>query len=484
MGLSISTNTSGKGVYAWWGLAGSTLAGLFIFLSSISPAFDSTRSVANKPIISLAAVMMLSGLVYVLVVLRLRKTAFNKTLLMWIIAIGILLRFSMLGSTPMLEDDHFRYLWDGGVLANGFNPYTYSPRDMLDKQVQGIPEDLSQLARDAGPIIERVNHPWLRTIYPPITESAFALAHFMSPWSLASWRLVLAAADVITLLLLVAILRVLNVSLAGLVIYWWNPLLVKEIYNSGHMDVLIFPFILGALLFVTQRRYVLASGALGLAVGIKFWPLILLPVVLRPILREPRRLVPSLLVFSCLALVMFLPICLVGFDSESGFKAYGEHWEMNDALFMLILWTVQLLIKAFAFDASYAQLLARAAVAGILVAWTLWLIRKDESDPAVISRRFLLVIAALFMLSPTQFPWYYLWMVPFLAITPRNSLIVLTALLPLYYMRFYFAAKGMVDIHDNGIVWLEFVPVWCLLIWEWYKERTPTDHSKELSHPI
>jgi alpha-1,6-mannosyltransferase len=248
--------------------------------------------------------------------------------------------------------------------------------------------------------------------------------------------------------------------------------------------VLIFPFILGALLFVTQRRYVLASGALGLAVGIKFWPLILLPVVLRPILRDPRRLVPSFLVFICLALAMFLPVCLAGFDSESGFKAYGEHWEMNDALFMLILWSVQLLIKAFAFDASYAQLLARATVAGILVAWTLWLIRKDESDPAVISRRFLLVIAALFMLSPTQFPWYYLWMVPFLAITPRNSLIVLTALLPLYYMRFYFAAKGMVDIHDNGIVWLEFVPVWCLMIWEWYKERTPTDHSKELSHPI
>jgi len=484
MGLSISTNTSGKGVYAWWGLTGSILAGLFIFLSSISSAFDSTRSVANKPIISLAAVMMLSGLVYVVVMLRLRKTAFNKTLLMWIIAIGFLLRFSMLGSTPMLEDDHFRYLWDGGVLANGFNPYTYSPRDMLDKQVQGIPEGLSQLARDAGPIIERVNHPWLRTIYPPITESAFALAHFMSPWSLASWRLVLAAADVITLLLLVAILRVLNVSLVGLVIYWWNPLLVKEIYNSGHMDVLIFPFILGALLFVIQRRYVLASAALGLAVGIKFWPLILLPVVLRPILRDPRRLLPSFLVFICLAIVMFLPICLAGFDSESGFRAYGEHWEMNDALFMLILWAVQLLIKAFAFDASYAQPLARAAVAGILVAWTLWLIRKDESDPAVISRRFLLVIAALFMLSPTQFPWYYLWMVPFLAITPRNSLIVLTALLPLYYLRFYFAAKGMVAIHDNGIVWLEFVPVWCLLIWEWYKERTPTDHPKGLSHPI
>jgi len=471
-------------VYAWWGLAGVILVGLFIFLSFISSAFDSTRSVINKPIIPLVTVMMLAGLIYVVVVLRLKNTVFNKNLLVWIIAIGLLLRFSMLVSTPMLEDDYFRYLWDGGVLANGFNPYTYSPRDILDKDVHGMPEDLSQLARDANPIIQKINHPWLRTIYPPITESAFAFAHFMNPWSLASWRLVLAAADVITLFLLVAILRVLNFSIAGLVIYWWNPLLVKEIYNSGHMDVILFPFILGAMLFVIQRRYVLASGTLGLAVGTKFWPIILLPVVLRPILRDPRRLVPSFLVFICLSIAMLLPVCLAGFDSESGFKAYGKHWEMNDALFMLILWAVQLLVKAFRFDAGYAQPLARAVVAGILVAWTLWLIRKDESDPAVISRRFLLVIAALFMLSPTQFPWYYLWMVPFLALTPRTSLIVLTALLPLYYMRFYFAAKGMVAINDNGIVWLEFVPIWCLLTWEWYKERTTTDHPKQLTHPI
>jgi hypothetical protein len=480
MGLHISPNNRSTATRAYWVLAGILLASLFVFLSSLSPRFDYTRSVTEKPIIPLIVVMMVSGLIYVLVVRCLRDTAFDTNLLAWIVAIGLLLRFSMFCSTPMLEDDYFRYLWDGGVLANGFNPYRYPPRDILGDE--NIPEELAQLARDAEPIVRNINHPWLRTIYPPIAESTFALAHFIRPWSLASWRLVLAAADVITVFLLAAILRALNASLTGLVIYWWNPLLVKEIYNSGHMDVIIFPFLLGAMLFVIQRRSVLASGALGLAVGSKFWPLILLPVVLRPILREPKRLVVSLLVFACLAIFMFLPVCLAGFDSASGFKAYGTYWEMNDALFMLILWAVQLLIKAASFDAGYAQLLARVVAAGILVGWTAWLVRKNESDPAVISRRFLFVIAALFMLSPTQFPWYYLWMVPFLAIVPRSSLLLLTALLPLYYARFYFAAKGMVSVHDNGIVWIEFVPVWCLLIWEWHKERTKLDHSKEPTH--
>jgi hypothetical protein len=79
----------------------------------------------------------------------------------------------------------------------------------------------------------------------------------------------------------------------------------------------------------------------------------------------------------------------------------------------------------------------------------------------------LLILAAVLLLSPTQFPWYYVWLVPFLTIRPRLSLLLLTALLPLYYLRFYFVARGNVAIFDLGIVWLEYLPVGWLLIREW-----------------
>jgi hypothetical protein len=95
------------------------------------------------------------------------------------------------------------------------------------------------------------------------------------------------------------------------------------------------------------------------------------------------------------------------------------------------------------------------------------MLKNDNPHPHEISRRYLLVITALYLLSPTQFPWYYLWILPILAIHPRSSLLLLTALLPLYYLRYYFVAKGMVHVHDHFIVWLEFAPVWGLLIWEW-----------------
>jgi len=85
-----------------------------------------------------------------------------------VIALGLAMRMPMFVSTPMLEDDHYRYLWDGGVLANGFNPYRFSPRDVTQGAFPGIPDKLRQLAKDASPVPERINYPYLRTIYPPV----------------------------------------------------------------------------------------------------------------------------------------------------------------------------------------------------------------------------------------------------------------------------------------------------------------------------
>ena len=450
-----------------WGLAGIALVSPLVVVAAISPGFDYELRNIDKPIISMVVLLIVAGGIYLLAILGFKETVFNKKWLAWVILLGLLARIIMFTSTPILEDDYNRYLWDGGVLANGFNPYKYSPRDVLNEEVHQVPDALRQLAKDAVPIPQRINYPWLRTIYPPITQCVFAIAHIISPWSLMAWRIVVLVLDLVTLYLLFSILRVLNLPLTGLAIYWWNPLLIKEIYNSGHMDVLIFPFVLGALLLTMQRRYVLASAILGLGLGVKFWPAILLPVALRPVLNKPKTLVPAVLVFACLSVAMVMPQWLTGLGSDSGLTAYSRYWEMNDALFMIILWIAELVIEVFGSDADYAKLVARVVVVGILLFWSLWVIRLHDVDPAETSRRFLLVVAALFLLSPTQFPWYYLWILPFLAIHPRISLALLTVLLPLYYMRFYLGARDMVKVHDMGVVWLEFVPVWCILIWEW-----------------
>lgn len=468
-----STHRPRSWSYWRWGFAGSLLIGLHLALFLLSPGFAYEREPLAWPVLPLVGIEVFAGALYLLVVRLLGDSPRSTVLLVWAVAVGAVLRVSMLTSTPMLEDDHYRYLWDGAVLANGFNPYTYTPTEVLQSEDDGadVPAALSRLAAESRLTLERVNHPHLRTIYPPVAQAAFALAGRLGQGSLVAWRLVLLGFDVATLCLVIVLLRISGLPIMGLVIYWWNPLVVKEVFNSSHVDVVALPFVVGALLLTIRGRHLWAAGSLALAVGTKIWPIILLPLLLRPVLRNPKRLILALCIFGLLVGAMFFPIYAAGLDGDSGFIAYGREWEMNDALFMLFVWGAQFFVKYMGGDVGQGQLAARFLVLGILVGWTIWLTRKEVKGPSDLCERCLLVVAAMFLLSPTQFPWYYLWVVPFLVVRPRLSLLLLTALLPLYYLRFYFAARGNVDVFDNGIVWLEFVPVWLLLIREWYVER-------------
>lgn len=116
----------------------------------------------------------------------------------------------------------------------------------------------------------------------------------------------------------------------------------------------------------------MASLLLGLAVGAKFWPVILLPVILRPVFGDWKRLIPAALVFIGISLIMFLPFYVSGLDTASGFTAYRRTWEMNDSLFMFILWAVEFGMKTFGASTWHAQGLARIIVFCLLITWTFW----------------------------------------------------------------------------------------------------------------
>jgi hypothetical protein len=182
--------------------------------------------------------------------------------------------------------------------------------------------------------------------------------------------------------------------------------------------------------------------------------------------------------FCILTAILFLPAYLAGLDESSGFNAYAERWENNSSLFKLILWSTQFILHLLDIHPGHGQKTARIVVFVLAVLWTVYISFTKTKRPSEVFEKCLLIIAGVFLLSPTQFPWYYTWMIPFLAIRPRLSLLLLTVLLPLYYLRYYFEPRGLLEVSIYGIVWIEFIPTWILLFREWYlgskKETTPT----------
>lgn len=451
-----------------WGGCGLLLLGAQLLLLWLSRQFGYEVSVLHSPVAWLVVVGVACGGIYLTLPWMIRATARpSDALFAWAFVVGVLMRLAMLPSTPILEDDFHRYLWDGAVVSRGMNPYAHAP---FSAYSGNAPSKLVELAREAGTVAERINHPQLRTIYPPVAQTAFAFAHWLKPWSLPAWRATLLGFDLVTLALLAALLRTLHRSPLWAALYWWNPLVVKELFNSAHTEALLLPFLLGALLLAIHARPVLAAAALALATGVKLWPALLLPTLLKSAPKNGRRLLGAG-VFALLVALLLVPILHAGLDGNAGFVAYGRAWEKNDALFMIVVWLAQHALVLLGGPGYHGNSLARALIGTLLIVLSFWVNRKHPADGTELCRRALVVVAVLFLILPAQFPWYYVWLVPFLAIFPRYSLLLLTALLPLYYLRYHLDARGQVEWFDYGIVWMEYVPVWLLLLYEWRAGR-------------
>lgn len=471
---------------ALWGTGGLALLAYSAAFLALAPEFTYGSVMAARPIPALVLLLVLAGAIYMALVGCIPRTAPSRALVVWIFAAGALMRLVVSLSQPMLEDDWHRYLWDGAMTAAGINPYSQTPA-AAQAGVPAVGEGTQRLAAEAGTVLGRVNHPELGTIYPPVAQAAFALAHRLTPWRLSGLRTLYFAVDCAVFALLAALLRQCNRSPLAISIYWWNPLLLKECYNSVHMDILLVPWLLAALLLLLQRRVVFAALALAVAVAVKLWPVLLLPPLLAAAARTPRKLVAAVLLFGVAAAALLAPMAATRvLGNDAGLAAYSQRWEMNDALFMAFPWLAAQLgdLAGVPLTPQQAHRTGRAlaaVIAGLVaLAAGLAILQKQSAPgdsretPRQMAAWWCGIVAVLFLVSPTQFPWYFVWMLPFLALVPRTSLLLLTVLLPLYYLKFYFDARGQVDFFHYRVVWLEYAPVWALLLWEWRRHRRTT----------
>ena len=447
-------------------------AALAVFVA-ISHAFAYEIPWTDRPTAALVAIMMAAGLAYLGLVAAQSRAGLQRAWFGSLIALGMALRVAMLFSTPVYEDDFYRYFWDGALVAKGLNPYAQAPNDVLPVDfplaeagvaTDDVPAGLKDLADE--PDVARVPYPSLKTIYPPATQAFFWLSHTIAPWNLTAWRLLLLAVDAATLLLLMKLLARLGRARHWSLVYWLNPLALTEIHNGGHMDVLLLPFLLAAVLFALRRRFALGGVALAGAVGVKFWPVVLAPLLFRPLFAQPRKLAAAALPFGVLVCLLVSPQLLTKPDETSGLAAYTLDWQTNAFLFPLIERAIGILAQGDGIGLFEPNILARLAIGGLVAASALWLARRPFSGGDGPIDACLAVTALLFFVSPTGYPWYAIWFLPWLAIYPHPALLLLTVTLPLYDLRYPLQLGGQQELFEALIVPLQFLPSLIILAYE------------------
>lgn len=344
--------------------------------------------------------LVLSGFaLYVLSVWIAPRTATPIALAIAVL-LGLAFRACLFPEPPALSDDYFRYLWDGRVQALGLNPFDRPPADPslghLDPELQ-----------------RRVNHPGVRTIYPPVAQLAFlAVAALSAGWlGLKTIWLLCDLAIAFLLFRLVPAGR----RLPAWITYWWSPLVVVEVAWNAHLDLLGVLPLVAAIWIVRSGRRRARDTATGLALAaaslVKYFPALLVPAAARR-----GRTFRVLVAFLAALILLYLPYLGAGAHLLDGLRTYASVWRFNDGLYALL---------AGATSPGTAK--AIGAIAVLLV------VGQSVRNRWPLDRAALWVTGAILLVAPTVHPWYLLWIVPLLALRPNRAWLYLTGSVFLAY---------------------------------------------------
>jgi alpha-1,6-mannosyltransferase len=363
--------------------------------------------------------LAIAGIAYLLAVREFWRTQqFPRQIVFTCLALAALWRIPFLMTPPGPDDDIHRYLWDGRVQRLGYDPYSVIPADPA-------------LAGLHTPETRGLNHPEVPSPYPAGSQLFFRAVTAVHE-SIFAFKIAFVLCDFAIVLLLVDVLRRSGQGEHWVLAYAWHPLLATSVAGSGHIDILGVLLLLVSAAALGRRWRMIAAIAFALAVAVKFLPIVLTPLYWRRL--RVRDGLLALLVFGLLY-VPFLENGRIPFGSLS---TYVRSFRFNDPVFARLE------------RVASPQIVAGLAVlVGLVIAgWLRW------KPPACCADKWAWPMAASLACAPVVYPWYLLWLLPFLRSTSTLPLMVWTvSILPTYLVW---------HLRSLGHPWQ--IPGWVLLL--------------------
>ncbi len=296
------------------------------------------------------------------------------------------------------DDDIHRYVWDGRLQRLGYNPYLVVPSDPAVKGLH-------------TPETRNLNNPDLPSPYPAGAQLFFRAVTAIQESTFAL-KVAFVVCELAIILVLLDLLR--RKQAAHLVLaFAWNPLLAVEVAGSGHIDIVGALLLLVSAVALVRRWRATAAVGLGLAIAVK-----LLPVVLVPLYWKRVRIRDAALAAAVVGL-LYVPFLNHGRVPIGSLGTYVQSFRFNGPVFAAL------------HRVAPPQLLAGLAVLVGLVTATWLRSAAPEWSPDL----FAWPMAASLLCAPVVFPWYLLWLLPFL--TSASTLLIIlwtVSIIPTYVM--------------------------------------------------
>jgi len=363
--------------------------------------------------------LSVAGIAYLLAIRELLSTPkFPKRVIIFGLALAALWHVLFLRMPSGLDDDIHRYVWDGRLQRLGHNPYILVPSDPA-------------LGGLHTPETRTLNNPDLPSPYPAGAQFFFRAVTAIHESTFAL-KVAFVICDLAIVLVLLDVLRCNRVGQHWVLAYAWHPLLATEVAGSGHIDIVGALLLLVSAAALARRWRAVAAVAFGLAVAVKLLPIVLLPLYWRRVRARDGALAAGVVG------LLYVPFLNHGRIPIGSLGTYVQSFRFNDPVF-----------------ATLERMAAPQVVAGLAVlvgvVTAVWLRSKS---PAWSADTFAWPMAASLLCAPVIYPWYVLWLLPFLRSMSTLPIVIWTiSIIPTYYVW---------HLRTLGRPWL--VPGWVMLL--------------------
>lgn len=366
---------------------------------------------------------------------------------------AVLLRFVLIFTLPNLSDDVYRFIWDGRLIINGYNPFDHLPTYYIENNlnIPGIRPEL----------FAKLNSPEYFTIYPPIAQATFAIACWVFPNSILGSTIVmkffLFCFEIGSIRLIVKILDLFDFPPKRVLIYALNPLIIIEITGNLHFEGGMIFFLLLALYWLFKHLYHHSAVAMALSIASKLLPLIFLPLLIRRI--GLRNATYYFLITGGVLVLLFLPIFSGTFieNFSSSLDLYFRKFEFNASVYYFARWIGYQQV-GYNMIAYIGPSLALGTLLGISA---MALFEKTLSYHQLFIKM-LFAISLYLLFTTTVHPWYASLPLVLCLFTNYRYPVLWTALITLTYINYSYT-----PYHENlWVVAIEYGIVLIIFVYE------------------
>jgi len=382
----------------------------------------------------------------------------HMSFLTWL---AFIFRAIFLLSIPNLSQDFYRFIWDGRMIFEGFNPYLFTVESFISNNELPVEQAL-ELFAGMGEL--NASH---FTNYPPLNQLCFVFAALFAGKSIlgsvAVLRILIIAADFGTLFFGKKLLEKLNIPVYHIFWYVLNPFIIIELTGNLHFEGIMIFFLVWSLYLLHIGKWQLSAVIFALSVSIKLIPLIFLPLFFQKL--NWKKSIVFYFITSLITILFFIP-----FYSDTFISNYTK--------------TVGLWFKTFEFNASlyylareigylfrgYNEIAVIGKITPLLVIVFVIIVTffKKNKTTAELITGMLLVLSFYYFTATTVHPWYIATLLILSIFTNYKFPLIWSFVIILSYL----AYTNANNTENLWLIGIEYLIVYSALIWEVFYKKS------------